>query len=511
MEREARVLRERERIMKGGPERGHQRRERLGKLFVRDRLKLFLDSGQLDFEEGLFARNLDPELPADGLITGLGTINGRQVFIIANDYTVKAGSLGNMGREKQVRTQERAMKARKPLLYLIDGSGGRIDEIGGFHSDRYKGGRTFYNQSVMSGAIPQICVLYGPCFAGAAYTPVFCDFTIMMKDNAAMAIASPRMVEMVTGEKISMSELGGAEMHARISGSVDLIAESEEHAAELVKKLLSYLPDHFEAPVPSQPPRDPARDPAEIDSIIPADRYTPYDVHRLIEAIVDEDSFFEIKPDYARELVTGFARIEGRTVGIVANQPAVRTGAIFPESSDKGAEFVWICDAYNIPLVFLCDTPGYMAGSHVEREGILRRGRKFIFATASATVPKVTIVVRKAYGAGIYAMCGPAYEPETTLALPSAEMAIMGPEAAINAVYYNRIAAIEDPEERERYVHELREAYREQYDIFRLTHELVPDDIIPPSAIRREIAARLSVYAEKEINLPRRKHGTILS
>ncbi|HEY8488268.1 MAG TPA: acyl-CoA carboxylase subunit beta [Thermaerobacter sp.] len=510
MEREERVLRELERIKRGGPERGHQKQREAGKLFVRDRLRLFFDDGEPYTEFGEFARAGDPELAADGVVTGSGRIGGRLVFFAASDYTVKAGSIGRYHGEKMIRVQEAAIRARRPILYLIDSSGARIDEAGGYHVDRYSGGRLFYYHSIMSGAVPQIGVLYGPCFAGTAYTPVFCDFVIMLA-NAAMAIASPRMVQMVTGEKVTPEDLGGARMHATVSGSADFVVETEEEAAELVKRLLTYLPDNCDGRPARAEPRPPGRDPAEIDAIIPRDPNQPYDVRRLIEALVDEGSFLEVKAAYAGELVTGFARIDGRVVGVVANQPAVRGGAIFPESSDKGAEFVWICDAYNIPLLYLCDTPGFMAGSAVERAGILRRGRKFIFATSSATVPKVCVVVRKAYGAGIYAMAGPAYNPDVTLALPSAEIAVMGPEAAINAVFYNRLQAIPDPAERARVVAALREEYRKGYEITKLAAEMVVDDLIPPRDLRREVSRYFEQFENREVELPRRKHATILS
>jgi acetyl-CoA carboxylase carboxyltransferase component len=318
------------------------------------------------------------------------------------------------------------------------------------------------------------------------------------------------MVEVVIGQKVSAQELGGAEMHAKISGSAHFVVDSEEEAAALAKKVLSYFPDHCDAPLPVTESKEPARDPAGIDDLIPEDPNRPYDMHRLIESLVDADSFLELKAQWAGELIVGFGRIGGRVVGIVANNPMVKVGAIFPESSDKGAEFVWLCDAYGIPLVYLCDTPGFMAGTAVERNSILRRGRKFIFATSSATVPRVCVVVRKAYGAGIYAMSGPAYDPDVTLGLPSAEIAVMGPHAAINAVYYNKLAAIADPQERERVTAELREDYRQSYDIFKRAGELVVDELILPRDLRKEVLRYIEIYREKQVELPRRKHGAIL-
>jgi len=508
-EREERVRQEIARIKQGGPPRGHERQQAAGKLFVRDRLRLFFDEPEPLVETGLFARNWDPELAADGVVTGAGHIDGRTVFFVASDYTVKAGSIGHLHARKFVRTQQAAIRARRPILYLIDSSGARIDETGGHHVDKDSVGEIFYQHSIMSGVVPQIGVLYGTCFAGTAYTPVFCDLLVMMRDSA-MAIASPRMVEVAIGQKVTPQELGGAEMHARKSGSAHFVVDTEEEAAALVKQIFSYLPDHCETTPPVAPPRDPALDPTQIDDLIPQDPNRAYDVHRLIDALVDAGSFLEVRAQYAAELVTGFARLNGHVIGIVANQPAVRGGTIFPESADKGAEFVWFCDAFNIPLLYLVDTPGFMVGTAVEQNAILRRGRKFIFATACATVPRICVVVRKAYGAGIYAMSGPAYDPELTIALPSAEIAVMGPEAAVNAVYYNRLQAITDPEERRRVVEQLRAEYRAGYDIFRLAGELVVDALVPPSELRSVLIDTFEVYRTKRVELPYRKHGTIL-
>ncbi|PLR91604.1 acyl-CoA carboxylase subunit beta [Bacillus sp. T33-2] len=511
MNREQKVMQEAERIKQGGPKHNHEKLQETGKMFVRDRLKLFFDGEELSYETGLFANALNEKLPADGVVSGAGKIDGRLVYFTASDFTVKAGSIGRKHGEKILRSQEAAIRGKRPILYLIDSSGGRIDESGGYHVEKYSGGKIFYNHSIMSGRVPQIGLLYGPCFAGTAYMPVFCDFVIMMDKVAGMAIASPRMVQMATGQKVEIQDLGGAKMHAEKSGSVDFVVLTEQEAADLAKKLLSYLPDNYEKKPARMLAKEPASNPAEIDSIIPLEPNQPYDVRKLIDCIVDAESFLEVKKDYARELVTGFARLDGRTVGIVANQPSVKGGAIFPESADKGANFVWTCDAYNIPLLFLCDTPGFMVGTKVEQEGILRRGRNFIFASSTANVPKMCVIVRKAYGAGIYAMAGPAYEPDTTIALPSAEIAIMGPEAAINAVYYNKIQSVQDPREKVELVKKLRDEYKAGYDIYKLAGDLVVDDLIVPSELRKELISRYDAFEMKELPLPSKKHGTILS
>lgn len=505
---EDRLQGEIDKLHQGGPEKYRAALKNEGKLFVRDRLKLFFPGGPR-FEDGLFANTLKPELPADGMITGAGEIDDRWVFFMANDYTVKAGSMAEKGVEKFLRVQERALKARRPILYLMDSSGARITDQSGFFANLRGIGKYYYNHSLLSGVIPQISVLYGPCIAGAAYTPVFSDFLVMVRGMSAMAIASPRMVAMVTGEEIDMQTLGGADVHAQESGSCHLIAEDEDHAAQLVGQLLSYLPDHFDQAPPRYESRAPASD-ASIETLVPSDPNKPFDMRKLVEALVDGESLLELGPDHAPEIFTAFCRLGGRVVGIVANNSSKKAGAIFPESADKAAEFITKCDAFNIPLLYLCDTPGFMVGSEVEKQGILKRGKKFIYATSVATVPKLSVVVRKAYGAGLYAMCGIAYEPEAVLALPGAEIAVMGPEAAVNAVFYRHIEAITDPKERATYIEQQRAQYEKDIDIHVMADHLIVDHIVPPSELRKELIARFDAYSRKEETLPRRKHGTVI-
>ncbi len=510
-EREKRLWEEIREIELGGPTKYREKLEADGKLFVRDRLDLWFGEDGVRFEDGKFAAfDADEQLPADGLLTGAAEFEGRNIHFMANDFSVKAGSMAAKGVEKFLRMQQRALKTGRPVLYLMDSSGGRIDQQTGFFANREGIGKFYYNHSMLSGRVPQICVLYGPCIAGAAYTPVFADFTVMVRDVSAMAIASPRMVEMVTGEQIDMQDLGGAEMHATHSGSADLIADDEEHARELVAQLFSYLPRNSDKKPPTRTSEQPAKSPKGIDSIVPGEPNKGYDMHEVIERIADADSVLELRPKYGSEIITAFGRIDGRPVGIVANQPATRAGAIFPDAAEKAAQFIWTADAYNIPLLYLCDTPGFMAGSQVEKEGILEQGKRMIYATSSATVPTQSVVIRKAYGAGIYAMAGPAYQPESTIALPSGEIAIMGPEAAINAVYANKLAEIDDPEERKEKERELREAYREDIDVHRMASQVVIDEIVPPSTLRDELSARFEFYETVKKELPDKKHGTIL-
>ncbi|WP_302081303.1 acyl-CoA carboxylase subunit beta [Salinibaculum rarum] len=510
-EREEQLWAEIEEIEQGGKEKYKAQLPDQGKKFVRDRLDLWFGEDGLLFEDGKFAEfDAEDRLPADGLVTGAAAFDGRDVHFMANDYTVKRGSMAAKGVEKFLRMQQRAMKTGQPVIYLMDSSGGRIDQQSGFFANREGIGKYYYNHSLLSGRVPQICVLYGPSIAGAAYTPVFADFTVMVREMSAMAIASPRMVKMVTGEDIDMQDLGGPDVHARESGSADLVADDGEHARELVSQLVSYLPDNSDEKPPHTDGQAPARSPEGIDGVIPQEPNRGYDMTDVIDRVVDADSWFELQPEYGKEILTGFARIDGRPVGIVANQPAQRAGAIFPDSAEKAAQFVWKCDAYNIPLLYLADTPGFMAGSSVEKEGILEQGKKMIYATSSATVPKQCVVVRKAYGAGIYAMSGPAYDPESTIALPSGEIAIMGPEAAINAVYARKLDEIDDEDERDAKEQQLREEYREDIDVHRMASEVVIDEIVPPSTLRTELENRFAFYEDVEKDRPDKKHGTIL-
>ncbi len=509
--RETALLEAIARLQQGGAAKYREKLADEGKLFVRDRLRLFFPDG-LAYEDGLFANNqkANEGLAADGMVTGAGRMGERTVMVIANDYTVKAGSMAERGVEKFLRVQERALRVQKPILYLIDSSGARITDQAGFFANNRGIGKYFYNHSILSGKIPQISVLYGPCVAGAAYTPVFCDFSIMVRGMSALCIASPRMVEMVTGEKITMQELGGADFHMTESGSCHLVVDSEDEAAEAVWRLLSYLPDNCDNRPARFAAEEPERSPTELERIVPADPNKAFDMHDAIATIVDGGSWFELKAGHAQELVTGLARVGGIVAGIVANNTAHRAGAIFPQSADKAAEFILTCDAYNIPLLYLCDTPGFMVGSAVEAQGILKRGKKFIYATSTATVPKLCIVIRKAYGAGIYAMCGPAFEPEATLALPGAEIAVMGAEAAINAVYANHIAKIEDQKERAKFIADKRAEYNRDVDINVAGNDLIVDHIVPPSQLRKEIIARLEVASTKHLPLPRKGHGTVI-
>jgi acetyl-CoA carboxylase carboxyltransferase component len=500
------VTEELARIERGGAVRYHEQAAAQKKLFCRERLKLLLDADSF-VEDAAFANSLAADLPADGVVTGTGTIEGRAVCVMANDSTVKAGSWGARTVEKILRIQERAERLRAPLVYLVDSAGARITDQVQMFPGRRGAGRIFHNQVRLSGMIPQLCLLFGPSAAGGAYIPAFCDVVFMVEGNASMYLGSPRMAEMVIGQTVTLEEMGGARMHCSVSGCGDRLVTTEAEALAAARSYLSYLPSHADGELPEAPARAPAKTPADLESLIPDGENKPFDIREVIDRVVDATSFFELKALFAGEILTGFARIEGRSVGVVANQSKVKGGVLFVDSADKAARFIWLCDAFGIPLLYLADVPGFMIGKQVERQGIIRAGAKMIMAMSEATVPRVSVIVRKAYGAGLYAMCGPGFEPDACLVLPSAMIAVMGPEAAVNAVYYNQIQALPEAE-RPATVERLRAEYAAEVDIQKLASELVIDAIVPPERLRDEIAARLRV-ARGRRDLPPRKRRSV--
>ncbi|WP_446738517.1 acyl-CoA carboxylase subunit beta [Rummeliibacillus sp. BSL5] len=494
-----------ETIQKGGNEKYHAKNSEQGKLFVRERLELLFDDGILA-EDGTFANVLAKDLPADGVVTGIGKIHGRTVCVMANDSTVKAGSWGARTVEKIIRIQETAEKLGVPLFYLVDSAGARITDQLEMFPGRRGAGRIFYNQVKLSGRIPQICLLFGPSAAGGAYIPAFCDIVVMVEKNASMYLGSPRMAEMVIGEKVDLETMGGAKMHCTTSGCGDVLAKTEQEAIAYARQYISYFPDNFKSKPVVEEPKLPANFEKTIEEIIPANQNVPFNMYDLIDRIVDEGSFCEVKKLFAAELITGLARINGQSVGIIANQPRVKGGVLFHDSADKAAKFIQLCDAFHIPLLFLADVPGFMIGTQVEKLGIIRHGAKMIFAMSEATVPKVTVIVRKAYGAGLYAMAGPAFEPDACIALSTAQIAVMGPEAAVNAVYANKIAQL-PKEEQAAFIEEKRNEYRAEIDVYRLASELIIDDVIQPNELRTTLEARFEAYKTKDISFTERKHG----
>ncbi|MEE8557801.1 MAG: acyl-CoA carboxylase subunit beta [Myxococcota bacterium] len=496
------------RIRKGGRPEAHAKTQAAGKLFARERLDRLLDSGSL-IEDALFANAEAADLPADGLVTGAGRIHSRPVCVMANDSTVKAGSWGRRTVEKILRVQEQAERLAVPLIYLVDSAGARITDQVEMFPGRRGAGRIFFNQVRMSGMVPQICCLFGPSAAGGAYIPAFCDVVFMVDGNASMYLGSPRMAEMVIGQKTTLEELGGARMHCTVSGCGDLLCQNEEDAIDSARDYLGYLPSSADAPLPEVPGTAPAKNPDDLEEQIPADENRPFDIFEVIDRVVDAGSFFEIKPLFAREVVTGLARLDGKPVGVIANQPNWKGGVLFVDSADKAARFIWLCDAFNIPLLYLADVPGFMIGKQVERQGIIRAGAKMISAVSEATVPRISVIVRKAYGAGLYAMCGPGFAPDACLALPSARIAVMGPEAAVNAVYYNRIQATPEAE-RVALVEKLRREYTEGVDLLHLASELVVDQVVPAPRLREELTRRFALLRDRPHDArPKKKHGVV--
>jgi propionyl-CoA carboxylase beta subunit len=490
--------------LSGGPRRHHEKTAEQGKLPVRERVALLVDEGS--FAEEAALANWDKEgLGADGVVTGLAAVAGRRVALMANDPTVKAGSWGPKTVEKILRVQERALSLRVPLVYLVDSAGARITDQVQMFPGRRGAGRIFHNEVRLSGQVPQICLLFGPSAAGGAYIPAFCDVVVMREGNASMYLGSPRMAEMVIGEKVTLEEMGGAKMHTGVSGCGHFLVKSDAEAIELAQRYLSYMPGSWRQEPPAAPPAAPASA-AAIAEIVPADENQPFDMREVLDALLDAGSFLEVHERWAKELIVGYGRLDGRVVGVVANQPRQKGGVLFVDSADKAARFIQTCNAFNVPLLFLADVPGFMIGTAVERQGIIRHGAKMISAVSEATVPKLSVIVRKAYGAGLYAMAGPAFEPDCCIALPNASIAVMGPQAAVNAVFLNQIQAISDEAEREAFVAAKREEYAEDIDILHLASELVVDAVVAPEDLREDLIRRFAHAAGKDRSFAERRN-----
>lgn len=490
-------------VLRGGAAKYHEANAARGKLPARERIARLTDPGSF-VEDGQLANVLAGDLPADGVVTGSARVGGRPVCLMANDSTVKAGSWGARTVEKIIRIIERAQATGVPMVYLVDSAGARITDQVQLFPGRRGAGKIFHSQVRASGAIPQVCALFGPSAAGGAYIPAFCDIVIMVEHNASMYLGSDRMVKMVTGEDTTLEAMGGARVHCTESGVGHLLARDEHEALAAVASYLSYLPANWTEPAPLSQPAEP--EPIDLAALVPANERQAFDARRFVRGLVDAGSLFEIHPLWARELVVGFARLAGAPVGIVANNPMFKGGVLFVDSADKATRFVQLCDAFNLPLIFLADVPGFMVGAAVEKQGIIRHGAKMITAVSEATVPKFCVVVRKAYGAGLYAMCGPGFEPDATIALPTAKIAVMGAEAAVNAVYANKIAGLPAPE-REQFVADRRAEYETDIDIVHLAGELVVDAVIEPAELRAELVARLAAARGKDRSFSRRRHG----
>lgn len=494
----------RERVQAGGAERYHAANAAKGKLFARERVARLVDEGSF-VEDGALANALGEGLPADGVVTGQATVAGRPVCLMANDSTVKAGSWGARTVEKIIRIIEQAYATGVPMVYLVDSAGARITDQVQLFPGRRGAGRIFWNQVRASGSIPQACALFGPSAAGGAYIPAFCDVVAMVDGNASMYLGSDRMVEMVTGERTTLEEMGGARLHCTESGMGHFLCQDEDEALGKVRRYLSYLPDNWTRTPPTAAPAPPEE--IDLAALVPENERRAFDARRYVRGLVDRESFFEIQEKWAREVTIGFARLAGEAVGVVANNSLHKGGVLFVDSADKVTRFVQLCDAFNLPLLFLADVPGFMVGAAVEKEGIIRHGAKMISAISEATVPKICVVVRKAYGAGLYAMAGPGFAPDATLALPTAKIAVMGAEAAVNAVYANKIAGLATEEERAAFVADKRAEYEADIDVVRLASELVVDAVVAPHELRDELIRRFALARTKDRHFSRRRHG----
>ena len=506
------LYKRKERIEKMGGDERIKKQHDAGKLTARERIELLLDPGSfVEINPFVEKRNTDfgldkVYLPADGVITGYGTIDGRPVAVFAQDFTVMGGSLGEMHGFKIAYLLDFAAKVGIPVIGLNDSGGARIQE----GVDALKGyGDIFYRNSIYSGVIPQITVIMGPNAGGAVYSPAIGDFIIQTKNpNAYMFITGPRVIKTVTGEEVTPQELGGWEAHAMKSGNVHLVAEDDEDALRLVRKLISYLPlNNLEDPPRVETGDDPARLTPEITDIIPDDPTKPYDVRDVIQAIVDNGEFFEIHQYFAPNAVVGFARIDGRTVGIVANNPKFYAGCLDIDSSDKIARFVRFCDCFNIPILTLVDVPGYLPGVQQEYGGIIRHGAKVLYAYSEATVPLVTIILRKAYGGAYLAMGSKHLGADIVYAYPTAEIAVMGPEGAAEIVFRKEIKAAEDPQ---KVLQEKIQEYRNKFaNPYRAAARGYIDDVIDPKYTRVKVVSALRILETKREKLPPKKHDNM--
>jgi len=510
MQEKLRELEERrERVKQGGGVKLQEKQRAQGKMTARERIDYLLDPGTF-VEFDLFAKHIGTdygldkaEVPADGVITGHGKINGRDVLVYSEDFTVIAGTFGERHGKKICKTIDLARTMGVPVIGINDSGGARVTEEMGALSEY---GQLFFRHVRTSGVVPQIALIMGPVAGGQAYSPALMDFIFMVDKTSYMFIAGPPLVEAVIFEKTNNEDLGGPAVHGRLSGVSDLTARDDRDCLDKTKGLLSYLPSNCHEPPPLIPNRDdPERRDEELLKIIPAEPRQAYDMHEVIYRIVDEGKFFEIKKDYAPNLVVGFARLHGRPVGIVANNPKHLAGCLDVDGSDKGSRFIRICDAFNIPLLSLQDIPGFLIGTEMERKGIIRHGAKMLYAFAEATVPKITVVLRKAYAGGYLSMCSKDLGADFVFSLPTAEVCLMGPEGAVNILFRKEIAEANDPEKlRQERLKEFFDKYVNPY--YSAAHQHV-DDIIDPREMRPRIIRALELSAKKIDELPRRKHG----
>ncbi|MFB6318179.1 acyl-CoA carboxylase subunit beta [Saccharicrinis sp. FJH54] len=494
-------------VQKGGGDKAIEKQVAMGKLTARERILALLDKDSFN-EYDLFvehqSRDFDMDkkvLHGDGVIIGTGTIYGASVCIFAQDFTVAGGSLGLMHARKITKIMDHALKMRVPLIGINDSGGARIQEgvnsLAGY-------GEIFYRNTMASGVIPQISVILGPCAGGAVYSPALTDFVFVVDNISKMFITGPSVIQTVLGEEITMEDLGGARVHAEITGNAHFFAESEQECFDQIKKLITYIPWNNTTKAKAFPPKDPTFD-KKIDEIVPGDPKQPYDVRDLIKAVVDDSDFIEIQELWASNIVIGFGRINGETVGFVANQPLVLAGVLDCDSSDKSARFIRYCDSFNIPIVTLEDMPGYLPGVDQEHSGVIRHGAKVLYAYSEATVPKITVIIRKAYGGGYIAMNSRHLGADFMFAWPSAEIAVMGPEGAANIIFKKEIMEAEDPEAmRIKKVEEYREKFANPYVAAAKGYI---DSVIEPEETRELLIHALEVSKHKEDHRPAKKHG----
>ena len=500
----------RERNLRMGGDESVAKQHGRGKLTARERVALLFDEGTFE-EFGLLAHqhsmhvgDTQPDrTPADGVVTGEGLVEGRRVYCAAYDFTVMAGSMGMIGEQKVARLRHRALLNGVPMVWLLDSAGARIQEAAG--STFAGSGALFYEQVQMSGVVPQVAAMLGPCAAGTAYIPGLADFVPMVKGTSSMSLGGARLVKAATGEDTTDHEMGGSHVHCHQSGVGDIEVEDDAACIATVRDFLSYLPSNNRQEAPARPSDDPVdRRLEDIGKIVPANPRAAYDMRKVIRRLVDDGRYLEVKPTWARNIVTALGRFGGRSVGIVASQPMVKGGALDVDAADKAARFITLCDAFNVPLLFLQDVPGFIVGTEVEKQGIIRHGAKMLFAVSDATVPKVTVVLRKAYGAGYYVMCGRGYQPDRLVAWPTAEISVMGPEGAVNIIFNKQIAAAEDPEQaRQEYV----ETVRRTIDPYVAASWAMVDDIIDPAETRAVVCRAFEAAATKAPQRPWRKHG----
>jgi acetyl-CoA carboxylase carboxyltransferase component len=498
-------------IALGGGEEKIARQHAAEKLTARERLALLIDEGTFT-ELGIhgrphFAQRAmeGKQAPADGVITGYGKVDGRLVAVCAYDFTVMAGSMGMTGELKVTRLRELALTKRIPFIWLLDSAGARIQEaVGSLFAGS---GHLFREEVVMSGVIPQVAALMGPCAAGTAYIPGLADFVPMVKGRGSMALAGPHLVRAAVGEEVTQEELGGSRVHCRKSGVGDLEVADDEQCVERIKQYLSFMPQNCESKPPVRASADPIeRGDEQLLDVLPESNRKPYDMYEVIARIVDDGFYFDMKPQWAKTIITCFARFGSRSAGIVANQPKQLGGILDNDSADKAARFVNLCNAFGIPLVFLMDVPGFMVGSKVEAGGIIRHGAKMLYAVANATVPKITVITRKAYGAGYYVMNGRAYEPDLIVAWPSAEISVMGAEGAVEIVMRKQVEEADDPEAKKA---ELIEAYRKIIDVYIAAGNDMIDDVIDPRETRATICRALEMAEGKRIERPYKRQGVV--